>query len=85
MGAVIPSKTKKGNKNIKTYIANHDLLTRIRLHIIGTILSAAEPTTSVVVHSQSTTTTTTGGSLLVRTRIVGVKFLIREISATTRL
>ena len=72
----------KETTNIKTYIANHDLLTWIRLHVISSVCSpAVEPVTTIVVHPQ----TTAGRSLLVRTRIVGVKFLIREISATTRL
>jgi hypothetical protein len=78
-------------KTETTYVSNHNLLARFSLRILmtskptATAAAAAIPTTSastVTIHPQSTTY---GGSLLIRTRIVGVQFRVREIAATTRL
>jgi hypothetical protein len=72
-----------------TYIPNHNLLAWFSLRILRTskptTRTSAIPATSaatVTIHPQSTTN---GGSLLIRTRIVGVQFRVREIAATTRL
>jgi hypothetical protein len=69
-----------------TYIADHDLLARIRFGIGSTRAIEAHGTgtcksaSTIAVHPQSARS-----CLLIRTRIICVKILIREIAACTRL
>jgi hypothetical protein len=73
-----------------TYVAHHNLLTRLAFSIGGggttttTTTGAATPksgATTIV----SPTTAAISSPRLVRTIVVGVQFLVRKISATTRL
>lgn len=81
---MLPMRCNQCHSEKRTYVANHDLLTGLGVYITWTISShcprggSTVAAGAVTVHAQT-------GSLLVRTRIVRIKILIRKIASSTRL